>query len=330
MAFDTSIARPASSTRTTRPPADERLRREVAPVRDREQRVEREIDALGDVVVPGDDHDRAARTVLGLREQIGGDPGRVDGRVAHDRDLRRSGEPVDPDDGRDDALRRGGVGVPGPDDDVDRPDRLGAVGHRRDRPAPPDAVQLVDVGERPRRRGPRRRPTRRHAAGSTRRPRPRRRRAPAPRSSADSTRAARRRRARSSRPGRRERPARARGCRSVRGGLPSRAGPRARRGSGRGRTPARRAGRDRCARAPPPTPIGRRRAHRSRRRRTRPRSARSAPSPPARTASTISRAASAIRSSSSAGRARSARRSASEPRTSMRVSSDPAIVLPGK
>ena len=66
--------------------------------------------------------DRAAGTVLGLREQVGRDPRGVDGVVGDDRDLRRAGEPSIADDGRDLALGLGDVRVARADDHVDRGD----------------------------------------------------------------------------------------------------------------------------------------------------------------------------------------------------------------
>ena len=59
--------------------------------------------------------------MLGLREQIDGDPRGIDGVVGDDRDLRRAREPVDADGPEDLTLRLGDVRVPGTDDHVDRP-----------------------------------------------------------------------------------------------------------------------------------------------------------------------------------------------------------------
>ena len=73
-----------------------------------------------DLVVPRDERDRAARTVLGLREQVGRDPRRVDRVVGDDRDFGRTGEPVDADDAEHLPLGLGHVRVARPDDDVDR------------------------------------------------------------------------------------------------------------------------------------------------------------------------------------------------------------------
>ena len=85
--------------------------------------------------------------MLGLGEEVGGDPPWVRGVVGDDRDLRRSVEAVDADDPGHLALRQRDVDVAGPDDHVDGADRLGAVGHRRDRLRATDAVHLVDTGE---------------------------------------------------------------------------------------------------------------------------------------------------------------------------------------
>ena len=110
-----------------------------------EQLRERRVDRVGDVGVPRDEHGGAAGAVLGLREEIGGDELGGNAAVGHDHHFRRPGERVDADDAGDLTLGRGHVRVPGPDDDVDRPDRLGAVRQRGDRLRATDAVHLVDA-----------------------------------------------------------------------------------------------------------------------------------------------------------------------------------------
>ena len=89
--------------------------------------------------------------VLGLRQQIGGDPGRIVVPVGDDEDFRRPGDHVDPDPAEDPPLGRRDIGVARADDLVDRRDRRGAVGQRRDRLRPADPVDLVDAGQARRR-----------------------------------------------------------------------------------------------------------------------------------------------------------------------------------
>ncbi len=86
----------------------------------------------------------AARVVLRLRQQIGGDPFRVVVPVGDDQDLGRAGDHVDPDLAEDPPLGRGDIGVARTDDLVDRRDRRRAVGERRDRLRAADPVDLVD------------------------------------------------------------------------------------------------------------------------------------------------------------------------------------------
>ena len=71
--------------------------------------------------------------------------------VGDDEDFRRAGDHVDPDPAEDPPLRRRDIGVAGTDDLVDRRDRRGAIGQRRDRLRPADPVDLVDPDETRRR-----------------------------------------------------------------------------------------------------------------------------------------------------------------------------------
>ena len=81
--------------------------------------------------------------MLGLGDEIGGDERSRRRRVGDDRDLGRAGEGVDADVERDLVLGEGDPERARPDDLVDAPDRLGSVGHRRDRLC---AAALVDLG----------------------------------------------------------------------------------------------------------------------------------------------------------------------------------------
>ena len=85
--------------------------------------------------------------MLGLRQQVGGDPGRIVLRVGHDQDLRRAGDQVDADLAEDAALGGGDIGVARAGDLVDRLDRLRAVGQRRHGLRAADAPDLVGAGD---------------------------------------------------------------------------------------------------------------------------------------------------------------------------------------
>ena len=196
---------------------------------------------------------RTTRAVLDLREEIG--------RDQHRRDRRRRRRPRPPTDRRSRRCPTSAAtwrfasatyALPGPDDHVDRVDRLGPVRERGDRLRAADPVDDVDLGE-PRRGEDRvvHGPVGRGAACRARRA-ARRRRVPAAPSSAPTTRAAPGPRARSSRPGRPARAARESARRSARARATHRTAPRARPRSGRGRARARPAARDRDGRARPP------------------------------------------------------------------------------
>ena len=84
--------------------------------------------------------------MLGLGQQVGGDPVGIVAAVGDDQHFRRAGDHVDADGAEDLALGRRDIGVAGADDLGDRRDRLGAIGKRRDRLRAADAVDLVDAG----------------------------------------------------------------------------------------------------------------------------------------------------------------------------------------
>ncbi len=102
--------------------------------------------AAGERRVVGDQDRLGGGVVLGLGEQVGGDPGRVVGGVGDDHDLGGAGQGVDADDAVEPALGGGDVGVAGADDLVHRPDRPGAEGQRRAGLRPADAPDLGDAG----------------------------------------------------------------------------------------------------------------------------------------------------------------------------------------
>ena len=86
--------------------------------------------------------------MLGLGAEVERRPLGV-GVVAGDQhQLRGAGERVDPDHAVDGALRLAHPGVAGAGDDVDRSDRLGAVGEGEDRLRAAHRVDLVDPAER--------------------------------------------------------------------------------------------------------------------------------------------------------------------------------------
>ena len=85
--------------------------------------------------------------MLGLRQQIGGDPGGVAGAVGDDKHFRGAGDHVDADLAEHQPLGGGDIGVAGADDLRDRRDGRGAVGQRRHRLRAADAVDLRDAAE---------------------------------------------------------------------------------------------------------------------------------------------------------------------------------------
>ena len=96
------------------------------------------------------DQDRLGVFVmLGLREQVRGDPFRLIGAIGDHQDLGGARDHVDADGAEDQALGGGDIGVAGAHDLVHRRNRLGAVGERGDglRPAHPiDLCDACDLG----------------------------------------------------------------------------------------------------------------------------------------------------------------------------------------
>ena len=136
---------------------DDRAMRVPAAARDRGARQGGEVafDRLrhlrGEFGVVGDEDRLRGEVVLGLRQEVGGDPCGVVAAIGHHQDLRRAGDHVDADPAEDPALGRRDIGVAGPDDLVDRRDRRGAVGQRRDRLRAADPVDFVDPAQARRR-----------------------------------------------------------------------------------------------------------------------------------------------------------------------------------
>ena len=77
--------------------------------------------------------------MLGLAEQIGGDPVGIVGAVGDHQDFRRPGDGIDADLAEHFALGGGDLGIAGAHDLVHRRDAFGAIGQRRHRLRPADA-----------------------------------------------------------------------------------------------------------------------------------------------------------------------------------------------
>ena len=105
------------------------------------------LDLIGEMIVVGD-QDRLRRgIVLGLAEQVGGDPVGLVAAVGYDQDLARPCDHVDPDHAEQLALGLGDVVVARAGDHVDGANPFGAVGKRSDRLRSADAPDFVDPGE---------------------------------------------------------------------------------------------------------------------------------------------------------------------------------------
>ncbi len=102
---------------------------------------------VGEGRIVGDEDRLGGGVVLGLGEQVGGDPGRVVLGVGDDHDLGRAGHHVDADLAEHLALGRGHIGVAGADDLDHRLDGLRAEGERGDGLRAADAIDLVDAGK---------------------------------------------------------------------------------------------------------------------------------------------------------------------------------------
>jgi hypothetical protein len=90
----------------------------------------------------GDEQDAAAVAVLGLREEVGGDPRGICGGVGEDEDFARAGEEVDGALAEDLALRLDDPRAAGAEDFLHGPDGLRAIRERRDGLRAADTVNL--------------------------------------------------------------------------------------------------------------------------------------------------------------------------------------------
>ncbi len=97
--------------------------------------------------IVGDQDRLGAGVMLGLRQEIAGDPVGMAALVGEDQDFRGARDHVDADPAEDQALGGRHIGIAGADDLGDRRDALRAVGERRHRLCPADAVDFVDAGE---------------------------------------------------------------------------------------------------------------------------------------------------------------------------------------
>jgi hypothetical protein len=86
--------------------------------------------------------------MIGLRDEVGGDPRRMRTVVGDDEDLARTRHFVDIHYTVDHALGGLHVGVTGPDNFVDRRDTRSSIGKRGDRVRTADAIKFVDAGNR--------------------------------------------------------------------------------------------------------------------------------------------------------------------------------------
>ncbi len=102
---------------------------------------------VGEVPVVGDQDGLGGTVVLGLAEQIGGDPVGIVEAVGEDQDFRRPGDHVDADGAEDLALGGGHIGVAGTDDLVHGGDGFGPESQGADGLGAADAIDLVDAGD---------------------------------------------------------------------------------------------------------------------------------------------------------------------------------------
>ena len=112
-----------------------------------ELRLHRAFDRVGEPGAIGDQDRLRAGVVLGLRQQIGGDPAGIAGVVGDHQHFRRAGDHVDADLAEHLPLGGGDIGVAGADDLRHRRDRRRAVGQRRHRLRAADAIDLGDAAE---------------------------------------------------------------------------------------------------------------------------------------------------------------------------------------
>ena len=105
------------------------------------------LDGTGEARVIGDQNRLRGDVVLGLREEIGGDPFGIRAIARNDQDLGRPSDHVDANGAENPPLGRGHISVAGTDDLGDWGDRLSSISQRRDRLRAPNPVNFIDAGE---------------------------------------------------------------------------------------------------------------------------------------------------------------------------------------
>ncbi len=102
-------------------------------------------DGVGEIHVVGEQDRLAGFVMLGLAEQIGGDPFGIVAAIGDHHDLGRAPHHVDADHAIDLPLGLGDPGVAGAGDDVDGPDPLGAISQSGNGLRAADAPDLRDA-----------------------------------------------------------------------------------------------------------------------------------------------------------------------------------------
>ena len=102
----------------------------------------RALDIGGEPRAVGDQDRLRARIMLGLRQQIGGDPVGIAGVVGDDQHFGGTGDHVDADLAEHQPLGGGDIGIAGADDLCHRRNRRGAIGERGHRLRAADAIDL--------------------------------------------------------------------------------------------------------------------------------------------------------------------------------------------
>ena len=130
------------------PAAAQRRGDDLAPLHGRQQPVDAGGDPVEEGRVPGHQDGLGVLVVLGLGEEVHGDPVRIGAAVAQDQDLGGAGHHVDADLTEDRPLGGGDIDVAGADDLVHAGDRVGPIGQGGDGLGPADGEDAVHPGDR--------------------------------------------------------------------------------------------------------------------------------------------------------------------------------------
>ena len=122
------------------------LRGDLSALKRHQLALDRLFDGKGEVHIVGDEDGLRRRVMLGLRQQVGGDPVRIVVLVGDDQHFRRPGDHVDADLPEHKPLGGGDIGVAGTHDFGDRRDCLCAISERRNRLRAADPVDFSDPG----------------------------------------------------------------------------------------------------------------------------------------------------------------------------------------